>query len=215
MLKYAGKDGTKEFNNLHNVNEVLKKYGEQLYVGDLEGATPANVPFPTGKNTGTAPNERVLRFFFNVVSGVRQTVISYLKMLLENLCLMATLLGTKTGRGFFIFFFLFSSSSSPFYNESHRRWRAALRDFVDKEITPYCHEWDEQKKVDPQIFVKMADAGILPGFSISLRCFLNSFIAVVGTPWPTEYVGTKIAGGVKPEVFSILYSYLLGIRPIP
>lgn len=45
----------------------------------------------------------------------------------------------------------------------------------------------------------MADAGILPGFQLRYAVFLNS-IAVVGCPWPTEYVGSKIAGGVKPEV---------------
>jgi cytochrome b involved in lipid metabolism len=43
-LKYAGKDATEEFNNLHNVAEVMKKYGPQLYVGDLEGSQRSSAP---------------------------------------------------------------------------------------------------------------------------------------------------------------------------
>jgi predicted heme/steroid binding protein len=31
---------------------------------------------------------------------------------------------------------------SPYYKDSHRRLRAKVRTFVDKEITPHCYEWD-------------------------------------------------------------------------
>lgn len=33
--------------------------------------------------------------------------------------------------------------NSPYYNKSHRAFRAAVRAFVDKEITPFVHQWDE------------------------------------------------------------------------
>lgn len=35
MLKVAGKDATEEFNKFHNVVETLRKYGPQLYKGDI------------------------------------------------------------------------------------------------------------------------------------------------------------------------------------
>ena len=50
--------------------------------------------------------------------------------------------------------------NSPYYNDSHRRFRAALRTFHDKEIAPYVHEWDEAKTLPPSIFQKMADFGL-------------------------------------------------------
>lgn len=90
---------------------------------------------------------------------------------------------------------------SPYYNESHKKFRAAMREFVEKEIVPYAEQWDEEcqlksiKKNYPednspnglnkQLLMKCYKAGILPGCS--------------GPKWLTEYVGSNIAGGVKPE----------------
>ena len=70
--------------------------------------------------------------------------------------------------------------NSPYYNDSHRRFRAALRAFHDKEVAPYVHEWDEAKKLPPQIFEKMADFGL--------------FGALV-KKWPEGVPEPKIAGG--------------------
>lgn len=36
---------------------------------------------------------------------------------------------------------------SPFYKASHRAVRKYVREFVEKEIMPNCHEWDEAKQV--------------------------------------------------------------------
>jgi alkylation response protein AidB-like acyl-CoA dehydrogenase len=44
---------------------------------------------------------------------------------------------------------------SPYYNDSHRKFRAAMREFVEKEIMPYCNEWDEQKKVPRELYRKV------------------------------------------------------------
>jgi alkylation response protein AidB-like acyl-CoA dehydrogenase len=44
---------------------------------------------------------------------------------------------------------------------------------------------DEAKTFPKEVFISAAKAGILP--------------ALIGPPWPTEYVGTTIAGGIKPE----------------
>lgn len=35
LLKVAGKDATKEFNNFHNAADVLRKYGPQLHIGSI------------------------------------------------------------------------------------------------------------------------------------------------------------------------------------
>src|SRR3954447_25049031 len=63
---------------------------------------------------------------------------------------------------------------SPYYNDSHRRVRAAVRKFVETEIMPNAFEWDEAKKIPQELFIKAGKAGILPG--------------VCGAPWPGKYV---------------------------
>lgn len=48
----------------------------------------------------------------------------------------------------------YSGNPTPYYNESHVRFRAAMREFVEKEITPNAHKWDEDKKMPAEIYVK-------------------------------------------------------------
>ncbi|KAI7903331.1 acyl-CoA dehydrogenase/oxidase [Cokeromyces recurvatus] len=50
---------------------------------------------------------------------------------------------------------------SPFYNDTHRKLRKFVRDFVEIEIMPNCHEWDEAKQIPKDMFIKAAKAGIL------------------------------------------------------
>jgi alkylation response protein AidB-like acyl-CoA dehydrogenase len=51
-------------------------------------------------------------------------------------------------------------SNSPYYNETHRTLRKFVREFVDKEIIPFCHEWDEAKAIPKELFVKAAKVGL-------------------------------------------------------
>ena len=52
---------------------------------------------------------------------------------------------------------------------------------MDDEIAPYCHDWDEEKKLPKELFIKAAQAGILQG--------------VVGGEWPSEYTSAKAPEG--------------------
>jgi len=65
---------------------------------------------------------------------------------------------------------------SPYYTKSHIEFRAKVRAFVDKELMPYAHDWEESKKIPPEVFVKAFEAGWLP--------------CVVGAPWPREFTGS-------------------------
>ncbi len=85
--------------------------------------------------------------------------------------------------------------NSPYYNDSHRRFRAAMRKFVDEEIMPYVHQWDEARQLPKGIHKKCAEAGWLAG--------------VIGPPWPVEYVGDKIIGGVTPAEFDVFHEMIL------
>mmetsp|Transcript_7179 Transcript_7179/g.14095 ORF Transcript_7179/g.14095 Transcript_7179/m.14095 type:complete len:525 (-) Transcript_7179:187-1761(-) len=66
---------------------------------------------------------------------------------------------------------------SPYYGPSHEAWRKRVRAFVDKEIVPYCSEWDNSSEyaLPRDLYKKFAAAGLLPG--------------VVGAPWPEQYAG--------------------------
>ncbi|KAI8390848.1 acyl-CoA dehydrogenase/oxidase [Radiomyces spectabilis] len=75
---------------------------------------------------------------------------------------------------------------SPYYKESHRTVRKVVREFVEKEIMPFCHEWDEAKELPRSIFTKAAEAGILA--------------ACVGHV-PPELMPYPLPGGLKPEEF--------------
>ena len=37
-----------------------------------------------------------------------------------------------------------------------------MRDFTEKEIMPFCHEWDEAKTLPKELFEKASAAGWLP-----------------------------------------------------
>ena len=76
-----------------------------------------------------------------------------------------------------------------------QKFRAAVRKFVDEEIIPNAYIWDEQKQLPKGIHKKCAQAGWLAG--------------VIGPPWPTEYVGSNIAGGVRPEEFDAFHELIL------
>ncbi|KAI8139052.1 acyl-CoA dehydrogenase/oxidase [Fennellomyces sp. T-0311] len=50
---------------------------------------------------------------------------------------------------------------SPFYNDSHRKLRKFMREFVEKEIMPYTHEWNEAMALPKELYEKAAKAGIM------------------------------------------------------
>jgi len=85
--------------------------------------------------------------------------------------------------------------NSIYFRDSHRKFRSAMRDFVESEVMPFVHEWDEEKSVSKELWEKAYRAGWLPG--------------VIGPPWPTQYAGTHIAGGVAPEEFDAFHELIL------
>ena len=68
----------------------------------------------------------------------------------------------------------YNGFNSPYYTSSHEAFRAKVRAFVEREIAPHTHEWDESKTIPAEVYRKTYAAGILP--------------AVVGKPWPKDLV---------------------------
>ncbi|MFF2370921.1 acyl-CoA dehydrogenase family protein [Agromyces sp. NPDC058110] len=51
------------------------------------------------------------------------------------------------------------------YEEEHEAFRELVRDFVERHARPNADRWDAEGKVDRELFVKAAEAGIL-GFTV-------------------------------------------------
>lgn len=66
----------------------------------------------------------------------------------------------------------YNTFASPYYNDSHREFRARVRKFIDEEIMPFVHEWDEAGTYPPELHEKAYAAGIYAAM------------------WPAEYGGT-------------------------
>jgi len=57
--------------------------------------------------------------------------------------------------------------NSPYYKDTHRKFRAAIREFVAREIEPNAHEWDENKAIPRELYKKCFQAG---SRRLSLNC---------------------------------------------
>src|SRR5258705_8555466 len=51
--------------------------------------------------------------------------------------------------------------ASPFYTVEHEAYREVVRRFVEKEIEPYAHEWDEAGGFPRVVYEKAAEIGLL------------------------------------------------------
>ncbi|KAJ3111544.1 hypothetical protein HDU96_005605 [Phlyctochytrium bullatum] len=84
-------------------------------------------------------------------------------------------------------------SKSPYYNESHVRFRADLRQFIDKEIKPHAADLEDNGgKMPLEIYQKMGRAGLLA--------------SRIG-PGP-HLKGFQLPGGVKPEEFDYFHELI-------
>ena len=50
---------------------------------------------------------------------------------------------------------------SPYYNDSHEEWAQTVRRFVEKEVTPYINQWEDEENVPLSLNVKAAEIGII------------------------------------------------------
>jgi len=52
------------------------------------------------------------------------------------------------------------NQASPFYNDSHKRWRAHMKKFVDEEVLPNIDKWEKQGDVPREFYYTSAEWGI-------------------------------------------------------
>src|ERR1700730_19136521 len=54
-----------------------------------------------------------------------------------------------------------SAMNSPFYTAEHDAFRDVMRRFVDNEIAPFAHEWDEAGEFPRALYRRAAEIGLL------------------------------------------------------
>ncbi|KPV75396.1 uncharacterized protein RHOBADRAFT_43902 [Rhodotorula graminis WP1] len=164
LLKHTGKDATEQFHKMHP-RKVLEKVAVQFLIGKVGDATGS------GDNTVGAIENKVKKDTPEVVEQEQ-----------EQDDADSTYFGDLVPFGDP---FWYQDWKSPYYNDSHRKLRAAMRRFTDEHLTPFAAEWDQAREIPPEAYKKIADYGILAA------------IAAGATGWPTEYAqGIPVPGGV-------------------
>jgi alkylation response protein AidB-like acyl-CoA dehydrogenase len=92
----------------------------------------------------------------------------------------------------------FWRKASPYYKDTHHKFRAAIREFIDREITPNAVQWDEKgTRPSKELNLKMGKEGII--------CAL--FGSAV--PLMREMGWNTYIGGVIPEEFDEFHELIL------
>lgn len=105
----------------------------------------------------------------------------------------------------------YNSLASPYYNDSHRRLRDALRKHTDEHVTPYMLEWEEKGEAPTEVRLAYAKSGFpfsdvpepyrpkdLPGPAGIPVAELDIFHLMVATDESSRIeggVGTALSGG--------------------
>src|SRR3569623_1361348 len=97
---------------------------------------------------------------------------------------------------------------SPFYTGEHDAFRAVMRRFVEKEIEPFAHEWDEAGEFPRTLYRKAAGIGLLGlGFPEEYGGIAaDQFMKIVAS----QELARAGAGGVSAS----LMSHTIGSPPI-
>jgi len=74
---------------------------------------------------------------------------------------------------------------SPFYTESHKKFRAKVRAFVEKDLMPNIHDWEEAGAYPRDLLSKAYEAGVLAAM------------------WPKQY------GGTQPEKVDAFHDLIM------
>src|SRR3984957_6686085 len=97
---------------------------------------------------------------------------------------------------------------SPFYTAEHEAWRAVVRRFVENEIEPYAHDWDEAGETPRELYVKAAAIGLLglgfPEEYGGIAC--DRFMRILATQEFARCGSGGVAAG--------LFSHTIGAPPI-
>nr|KMM65894.1 acyl-CoA dehydrogenase [Coccidioides posadasii RMSCC 3488] len=83
--------------------------------------------------------------------------------------------------------------SSPYYDESHRKLRQFVREYVENDLMPYAEEWERNGQVPPEAVQKYVDKGF----------------AII-KPTKGEYMGgMTMPAGIDPEKWDVFHNLVV------
>ncbi|KAM0787764.1 hypothetical protein ACM66B_003821 [Microbotryomycetes sp. NB124-2] len=168
LVNAAGTDATQKFHQFHSP-AVLQKVASKFKIGVIEGAQQAS---GDDNKSEEASSEE---------ADEEDADASYFGDLVP--------FGDP---------YWYQDWASPFYNDTHRRLRAAIRKYTDENLTPNAYEWDEAKEIPIEAYKKIARAGILAG------------IAAGADGWLTEYAGDlPVPGNVPKDKFDAFHNFVV------
>jgi alkylation response protein AidB-like acyl-CoA dehydrogenase len=86
----------------------------------------------------------------------------------------------------------YQAYNSPYYNETHKKVRKIMREFVDEHLMSEVFGWDEEGKIPAEIYKLAGESGAIP--------------LCIGKPWPEKYIG-KCPWGFETDYFHELVMY--------
>ncbi|KAI8341233.1 acyl-CoA dehydrogenase/oxidase [Chlamydoabsidia padenii] len=180
LVKMAGKDASKQFKNFHN-DAIMQRVGLPMQIGVIGDATkdapaqpaqPAAAAAAAPKKTDSAPTYSISGYLAGTESKFGE--------------------GIPYGDPSW-----YQDWNSPYYNESHIKLRKMMREFVDKEIMPYCHEWSEAKAIPRSVIKKCGEIGMLAAISGAAH---NTSV--------THLLPHGLPAGLPQDQFDIFHEYI-------
>lgn len=89
--------------------------------------------------------------------------------------------------------------NSPYYNESHDRFRRGLREWIDRELAPIAAEMDDSGEVpDEELYQKLGRAGLL-SMCVGSKDVVQKFC---------DRYGVTLPGGLKAEDIDMFHNLI-------
>ncbi|KAI9492246.1 acyl-CoA dehydrogenase/oxidase [Zychaea mexicana] len=172
LVKMAGKDATKKFKQFHN-DAIMQRVGLPMQIGVIGAEKKEEAPKPVAAAAAAAaapltPGKLVSADEARFGDGFPYGDPNW-----------------------------YQDWNSPYYNESHMRLRKVIREFAEKELMPYCHEWSEAKAIPREVVKKVAQAG-----------FLNAASGAGTNPSVASLLPYPLPAGIKHEEFDIFHEFI-------
>ncbi|KAF2035621.1 acyl-CoA dehydrogenase-like protein [Setomelanomma holmii] len=90
----------------------------------------------------------------------------------------------------------YTGRPSAYYKDSHKRLRDAVRTWCEDNIAQHTDAWNEAGRVDPAVYQKCAEAGLLVPIAF-------------GKSIPPQWSKYPIIGGIKPEDWDGFHDFVL------
>lgn len=113
----------------------------------------------------------------------------------------------------------YNSLESPYYNDSHRRLRAAIRGYLDEHILPHSLQWEAIGEAPRDVALKWAQSGFAFG-DVPMKYRPKGFETIAGIPFDDMDIfhlmvmtdeGARVEGGV---MISLAGASVIGAPPI-